>query len=341
MATLDLPQKSGPKKKRRRKKRNFFIDLISGLIPWKGDKAGDVIRKLIFMASLVILVVSALYIIDFYFTRPIRETQELEGLYATLIDQAPTQSQIDNLPSQALEEYAAFYEANEDFIGWINVPHTNINYPVVQGDDNEFYLKHNFDKEPREAGAIFADYRGTFSNTETPHNIILYGHNLRTRNYFTRVLSYKKLDFFQENPIIYFDTLYSKNMYKIFAVFQTNSKEEHGELFDYYNKIYFENRDEFNTFVSDCIDRSYILTQTDLKYGDELITLSTCDFSNFSDLRCVVVARKIRSGELPAVEPETVTENPDKLMYKAWYDTFGGEWGGRKWDTSLVEGLEN
>ena len=70
-------------------------------------------------------------------------------------------------------------------------------------------------------------------------------------------------------------------MYKIFSVFLTNTKTEHGEVFDYWTQVYFSSKSEFDNYVAECLDRSYFYTGVDLQYGDELLTLSTCDFSMF------------------------------------------------------------
>lgn len=355
----------GSTKKRKKKKQNWFVSVISGLLPWKGDSADDVIRKLIFLVSIIVLVVAVILIVNFYFFKDVSTTQELENFTAEknqhasddvmsiVIDDGETSSSTGTPPQpvEVLSEYVSFYEKNNNFVGWVSIlPY--INYPVVKCDDNEYYLKHNFYDQPTENGTIFADFRSTINSTTVSSNLILYGHNLITHNYFQPLSNYRSnIDFLKQNPTITFDTLYERGTYKIFSVFLTNTLEEHGEVFSYNNYIDFKSEAEFNEYVCECLDRSYYYTGVDLQYGDELLTLSTCDFSTgFSDMRLVVVARKVRENESPAMDTESFVSNTGfdengcvkRKMFEAYYKTYtlSKGWAGRNWDTSLVKGLE-
>lgn len=348
-------------KKRKKKKENVFVAIVKGLFPCKGDKAGDVIRKLVFLVSIAVLVYAAISILYFYVIRDAQTDAEREYWAAQKelnhTDDVITISLKDSDGSdsgeteevEVLEEYVSYYEQNNDFVGWISI-YPYITYPVVQTTDNEYYLKHNFNGDYTENGTIFADYEGPITADSVPPNIILYGHNLLTKNNFQPLKHYREdIQFLKDNYLITFDTLYERGQYLIFSVFLTNTKEEHGEVFTYQNDVFFENEQEFNDYVTECLDRSYYYTGVDLQYGDELLTLSTCDFSMFSDMRLVVVARKLRDGESPVLDTETFIDNTGfdeegnvkRKMFQAYYDlyTTTGEWAGRNWDTSYVKGL--
>lgn len=348
----------------KRKKMNGFERIVSEIIPWKGDSTGEVVRKVIFLVAIAALIYAGFAILDFYVWRDNRNTEDAQYWadikqenasddVITLIlddkDKTDGGSNEDGGEVEVLAEYVPLYEKNNDFVGWIQM-YPYIQYPVVQSTDNEYYLKHNFEGGYNENGTIFADYQGVISATEMPHNTLLYGHNLITNNFFQPLSNFRKQDikFLQENYLLEFDTLYERNQYKIFSIFLTNTKTEHGEVFDYWNKVYFTSKSDFNSFVAECLDRSYYYTGVDLEYGDELLTLSTCDFSMFSDMRLVVVARKVRENEAVSMDTSKFIDNTGfdengnvkRKMFDAYYTTYGCEWAGRSWDTSWIKDFE-
>lgn len=348
----------------RKKKMSPFETFISGVIPWKGDSTGEVVRKIVFLVAIIVLIVAGVMMLNFYVIRDNRNTEDAQ-YWAEQKQQNATDDVITIIMNdknkngsdssdeekevEVLAEYMTYYEQNEDFVGWISM-YPYIDYPVVQADDNEYYLKHNFDGGYNENGTIFADYQGTISATEMPHNTLLYGHNLITNNFFQPLSNYRKqgIEFLKNNYMLEFDTLYERNQYKVFSVFLTNTKTEHGDVFDYWSKVYFESKSDFDNFVAECLDRSYFYTGVDLQYGDELLTLSTCDFSMFSDMRLVVVARKVRDDETLSMDPSTFIDNTGfdengnvkRKMFDAYYTTYGCEWAGRNWDTSYIKDFE-
>lgn len=347
----------------KKKKMSPFERIVSDIIPWKGDTTGEVIRKVIFLVAIITLVIVGFKLLDFYVWREADNNKDAEywaeqkDLNATddvitiILDDKDNNFSEDSTEEEVevLAEYLPFYEQNNDYVGWIEM-YPYIRYPVVQADDNEYYLKHTFDKGVNENGTIFADYQGKISATEMPHNTLLYGHNLITNNYFQPLSNFRKegIEFLKDNYMLKFDTLYERNQYKIFSVFLTNTKTEHGEVFDYWSKVYFDSKTDFNNFVAECLDRSYFYTGVDLQYGDELLTLSTCDFSMFSDMRLVVMARKVRDDESLSMNPEEFIDNTGfdengnvkRKMFDAYYTTYGCEWAGRKWDPSYIKDFE-
>lgn len=330
-------------KKKKKKKQNVFVAILSGLFPWKGDKPSDIIRKIVFLVSLIVLVAAAMILFDYYYIRERQTQSKYSADVLQLAEREPTSEEIEQLPSaDMLAEYAAFYAANPDFVGWITVPDTRIDYPVVQTTDNDYYLTHDFYKNEYAYGTPFADYEGPIKNNEIPNNTILYGHNLDNSSGFTQLTHLYNLSGLKESCVIDFNTLYSKNKYKIFSVMLVNTQEKHGEVWNYQNHLYFSNRQEFNDYVGECLDRTMFFTGVDLEYGDELLTLSTCDFSTgLEDLRCVVVARKVRDNESTVMDTDAIVKNDNVKYFDAYYEGMNiPEWQGRQWDTSIVKGLE-
>jgi SrtB family sortase len=196
----------------------------------------------------------------------------------------------------------AHYSAiNPDYIGYIWVDGCEISDPVVKGTDNEKYLTTTYYGTKNKAGAVFMDYRTVITEDSVSPNIVLYGHNQKDGTMFGN-LKYYRLDntFYQNNAFIRFNTKYDVGDYVIFAYFVTNAlpeQDSEGEVFRYhdYNE---QLRDEtvFYNYLDEVYKRSYIIPPVDVRFGDNLLTLSTCS-AEFRDSRFVVFARKLRPGE--------------------------------------------
>lgn len=256
-------------------------------------------------------------------------------------------------PLPVMEDYNEWYEKNNDMIGWIRIDGTPIDFPVLQSDDNKYYLTRDFDLNEVKQGAIFADYKCKFTTRTRPANTILYGHNMRTGPSFAKITTYCPWysDYSRKNmninqyltaPTITFDTIWEKGTYKVFAAMYVNTQEAHGEVFKYYKQRDIKNEGEFYNYIAKIMDRSLFYTDVDLEYGDEILTLSTCYYPLGSavDTRFVLYARRVREGESAEVDTSKAYINPDPLYFDYWYKCYGGSWGGRKWDTTKVKGFD-
>ena len=199
--------------------------------------------------------------------------------------------QPDDLPGLEgmIKEYQAMYTLNNDMVGWIEIPGTAIDYPVVQSPyQTNFYLRRNFYKEKATCGAIYV--REKCDVTKPSDNLTLYGHNMANGTMFGHLHKYKEKSFWQENKLVYFDTLYEYHTYEIFAVFRTTADLSKG--FSYHTFDDAADEAAFNAFVNECKRLSMYNTGITPVYGEKLITLSTCDRS-ITDGRLVVVARRV------------------------------------------------
>ena len=170
---------------------------------------------------------------------------------------------------------------NSDYKMWIQIENTNINYPVVQGSDNDYYLKHNFRKESNISGTVFVESANDIDNDK---NIILYGHNMRNGTMFNNITNYKEESFFNEDnkiSIIMNNTLYE---YEVFSVYVKNVSEVN-------LAIGFANEDEFINYAYNEAEESLYKKDVDFSAEDNLITLVTCSYE-FTDARTIVVARR-------------------------------------------------
>lgn len=188
-----------------------------------------------------------------------------------------------------LSDFAQLYTMNNDIVGWLSIPGTEISYPVMQTPDSvDYYLKRNFDKEYSARGCLYA--REVCDVVTPSDNITIYGHHMRDGSMFAGLDAYTDQAFFEENPYIYFDTLTQLHTYKIVAVFKTTATV--GEGFAYHHFVNAANEGEFNEFIDTCKDLALYDTGVDAQYGDKLITLSTCEYSRTNG-RLVVVAKRI------------------------------------------------
>lgn len=194
----------------------------------------------------------------------------------------------------ALEKYAKVHEQNTDFVGWISIDGTNINYPVMQTIDNpNYYLKHGFEKQYSNYGVPYVQENCVLGISD---NIVIYGHHMKNNSMFADLCKYESEDFYREHPTVHFDTLSGLGEYEIVAVFKTVAYSEDG--FKFYHFVDAADEMAFDAFISQCKDLALYDTGVDAEYGDKLITLSTCEYSRTNG-RMVVVAKLIAP---PSVE---------------------------------------
>ena len=188
-----------------------------------------------------------------------------------------------------LEEYADVFRLNQKLIGWIKIDGTKVDYPVMQTSNNDYYLDHNFDQEEDKNGSIFLDKE--CSIWPRSQNLLIYGHNMKSGKMFGTLKNYKEESFYKEHPVIQFDTIYEKGTYEIMYVFSEVVHEETEITFKYYQFINANSSDEYNSYMKDMADMSLYDTGVTSEYGDALITLSTCDYTQGAE-RFVIVAKK-------------------------------------------------
>ena len=188
-----------------------------------------------------------------------------------------------------LVEYGELYALNSDVVGWIRIDGTKLDYPVMQTPDNpNYYLYRDFDGKDSARGCIYA--REECDINEPSDIITMYGHNMRDGRMFAAANAYVHKATGEENPLIFFDTLYEYHTYKIFAVFKTSANI--GEGFTYHNMIDAQNKEDFDQFIAKCKDLSFYDTGITPQYGDKIICLSTCEYT-LDNGRLVIAAVRI------------------------------------------------
>lgn len=189
-----------------------------------------------------------------------------------------------------LDDYKTLYTLNQNLIGWVKIDDTYIDYPVLQTTNNEYYLDHNFDQEQDKNGSIFLDKDCMVLPRST--NLIIYGHHMRSGRMFGQLNKYSSHSFYEDHKYIQFDTIYEKGTYEVMYVFRSKIYEESEIVFKYYQFIDAASELEFNSYMREMAAMSLYDTGVTAEYGDELLTLSTCDYYT-DDGRFVVVAKRI------------------------------------------------
>lgn len=188
-----------------------------------------------------------------------------------------------------LPQYAALYAMNSDMVGWLTIPNTRVDYPVMQTPDRpNYYLDRNFETDYSARGCLYA--REECDILEPSDNITIYGHNMLDGSMLAALHSYTDKKTWEENNLIFFDTLYEYHVYEIFAVFKTTASL--GKGFTYHQMIDAESEEAFDEFVATCKKLAFYDTGITPVYGDKLICLSTCEYT-LTNGRLVVVARRI------------------------------------------------
>ena len=197
-------------------------------------------------------------------------------------------------PSKILPELKAIYALNNDLVGWIKIEDTVIDYPVVQTKDSDFYLEHDFYKKENINGQIILDSK---CDPYTPsYNLIISGHHMRNGSMFGNLPLYKSKEYWEEHKVFRFDNLLSHGTYVIFAAFASADYDEDEAGFRYNKDIRF--RIDAEQWLAEVHKNKLYDTKIDAEFGDEFITLTTCDRSARSDGRFVVVGRKLHEGEV-------------------------------------------
>lgn len=173
---------------------------------------------------------------------------------------------------------------NSDTIGWININNTNINYPIVQYSDNDFYLHHSYDKSYNEAGWIYLDYRN--NNNFSDKNNIIYGHQRNDNTMFGTLNNVLEYNWYinKDNHIIRISTETQNTLWQIFSVYKIPVES-------YYITTNFVNNEKYHEFIDTITKRSIYNFNTQINTNDKILTLSTC-YSD--DIRIVVHSKLIK-----------------------------------------------
>jgi len=208
-------------------------------------------------------------------TTPIEEVLDNEN---TELINPPSENANVNVPNDYWDfiklplinvDFTELTKNNKDTVGWINVNNTNINYPVVQTQNNEDYLTKAFDGTKNQAGWIFADYRNNMK--EFDQNTVIYGHSRLNSTMFGTLFNVLNKSWYTNkyNHVIKFSTPYENTMWQVFSVYKIEPEV-------YYLTTSFSNNTEYTKFLNTLKSRSIYDFNVELSESDKIMTLSTC-----------------------------------------------------------------
>lgn len=243
---------------------------------------------------LLMMIISGIMICHYY--KDSAEQKEMYENLAEIVEESEESLETENQEitddTTPFSEYEELYRQNPDMVGWIMIDDTKINYPVMQSvDEPNFYLKHSFDRKYTDYGCPYVQ-----ENCDVlfpSDNLVIYGHHMNDGSMFATLDDYKSKSFWEEHKTITFDTLTQHKEYEIIAVFKTVVYTNSPDSFKYYHFTDAETEAEFDEYVAKCKELSLYDTGVTAEYGDKLITLSTCEYSQTNG-RIVVVAKLIK-----------------------------------------------
>lgn len=198
-------------------------------------------------------------------------------------DGTPAPQATENLNQFPVVDFQSLQQINPDVVAWIYIPGTHVNYPVVQGDDNDYYLNHLFNGKSNSAGAIFMDYRNEsdFSDSHT----IIYGHQMNNKTMFNDLRKFEDQSFYDSHAVGYLLTPDQNYLLQFFSGYVSSVDTNAWQL-------NFNDENTFSSWLTDLQSRSAFTSQVQLREEDRIITLSTCS-SAFENARFVLHARLV------------------------------------------------
>ncbi|WP_342536609.1 class B sortase [Sporosarcina sp. FSL K6-3508] len=183
-------------------------------------------------------------------------------------------------------QFEELHAVNEQIVGWLSVEGTKLNNPILQSEDNDFYLNRNFKGEYSRAGSVFMDYRNDV--TDMSRNTVIYGHAMRNDTMFGSLKKFGKQSYADDHPVIYMDTLYDGYDIEVFAAYETT-------IDFYYIETNFKTDEDFMHYLEEVESRSLIEMPVEVNRDDQIVTLSTCNNSvNSKDKRYVVQGKLVK-----------------------------------------------
>jgi len=260
-----------------------------------GSEMKKRISKLLPLVYLVVFIYAGFVLVKYLYTyyeasKSLKETQEiyetaLENSRETLTIEDSTTT--DAGPNDSIRpQFTDLHAVNERIVGWVSVEGTKLNNPILQAEDNDFYLNRNFKDNYSRAGSVFMDYRNDVMDMS--RNTVIYGHSMKNDTMFGSLKKYAKQEYADEHATIYFDTLYDSYDIKVFAAYETT-------IDFYYIETEFASDEDYSEYLDEVRKRSVIDMDVEVNPGDQIVTLSTCNNAvDSKDKRYVVQGKLVK-----------------------------------------------
>lgn len=252
-------------------------------------------RIILICICAVLLIVSAWQIIDIC-----AEGCAASSVYdkaQSAVGESLTPSDADRPTPPITVDFNLLLESNGDTVGWIYSEGTPINYPVMQSEDNEWYVYHLADGTYNKAGSIFMDFRCAASCSDT--NTIIYGHNMKNGTMFASLKKYYKQSYYDEHPVIWLYTPEQIYMLEVIAGYTTSTDSDAFDLFP--------DRETMQTYLQKAVDKSDFVSAVNIEAVERVATLATCSYE-YDTARYVLVANIVPYEAVPSAEESGPSE---------------------------------
>ena len=204
-------------------------------------------------------------------------------------DSQETQKPVKKDEESIKVDFTAMQAKYPDVVGYVYSANTTLQLPIVQSADEggEYYLYRDIDGKDNKNGTVFLDIR--CNSDFTSQNNLIYGHNMKTGAIFGCLTEYKKASYYQEHPCIEFDTVYGDAKYEVFGAFAIDVVNDTSFVYNQYIDM---DAQTYDAYVEEVLSRSDVDSGIRPTYGEQLLTLSTCEYSSANG-RYVVVARRV------------------------------------------------
>ena len=249
-------------------------------------------RKAILFILVVVFLYSgyqlALYLYDGYTSNQLndRMRQQFEATQLTPLENSGNEQgelTAEQVKQQRQARFHQLHEVNPDIVGWLNIENTSIDYPVLQSEDNDYYLNHNVDKQASRRGSIFMDYRNTRIRDDI--HTVIYGHHMKDGSMFGELSKYKDAAYYRNHPTITFEGIEEATAWDIFSVYIYSPDDQ---FFEYE----FSDQQHYEAYLQKIIEKSHYATGVSVTSDDHLLTLVTCTYE-VSDARFIIHAKRV------------------------------------------------
>ncbi len=260
----------------------------------RGNIAKTVRRTILMLSCITSIVVAGIFGVEIYAEhksstnmKKVQQMAQVSVYNASTVKAAePDEEENSNLVTLKMEYLK---KKNSDLKGWLRINGTSVDYPIMYTEgDNDYYLEHDFFRNSDRNGLLVLDKRCT--PDLTGNHILIHGHNMKSGAIFGTLKYYKDETYMRKHQGIELDTDTEQRFYEVIAVVDTNSTGEHG--FNYAEYINIDDETSFDTYITNLKDRSLHRIASTATYGDELLTLSTCDYT-MKNGRLLVVAKRV------------------------------------------------
>lgn len=265
----------------------------TGTINRRSGRVRRFIAGILMIVSIILLTISIYFLMGMFIQE--RQDNQLQQELQELMQEKEDEPGENSSGDSFIEVDAgilALHEENPDCIGWLTIEGTKIDYPVMyRPGDKNYYLHRDFNGDYSANGCLFLAEECVPGDSD---NLIIYGHHMNSGKMFADLEKYKDKGFYEEHTTILFRTIWGNEQYQILSAFTTPVYT--GNDFNYYSFIKAQKGADYEYFIREIKRKAIYETGITAEYGDKLLTLSTCEYSQRNG-RMVVVAKKIQQNE--------------------------------------------